>query len=328
MLERNSFPILFTSAGRRVELLRLFASAASEQNLRPYIIAADSDIKWSAACRFADIAIQTPPSASPEFCASIEKIMDEFGVRLTIPAADHDLLAIASVRDRRSGRGGWYNLSSTEVVRVCRDKLMTARKLDAAGIPVPITEAAETSDRLTGCPVVLKPRGGSSSQGIRHVRSWNPSACADLPDHTYIVQEYVEGKEYTTTLYVDASGQFLDHAVHMRLRTRGGEVEKAVLVDEPEFLDLARQIVDALPGLYGILCFQCIRSERNGIVYVIEINARIGGGFPLAHHAGFRFANWLIEEARGCKPTIQNYMPKRSRFGMVRYDQSVFFDVN
>jgi carbamoyl-phosphate synthase large subunit len=138
----------------------------------------------------------------------------------------------------------------------------------------------------------------------------------------------VEGPEYTTTIYVDASGTLLDHAVHMRLRTRGGEVEKALLVDEPDFLDLAREIVAALPGIYGILCFQCIRASRDGKVYVIEINARIGGGFPLAHHAGFRFASWLIEEAKGCKPTLHNYMPKRSRLGMVRYDQSVFFDVN
>jgi carbamoyl-phosphate synthase large subunit len=55
---------------------------------------------------------------------------------------------------------------------------------------------------------------------------------------------------------------------------------------------------------------------------VFEINARFGGGYPLAHQAGATFSQWLLEEVAGLPATAND----RWQDGvlMLRYDSAVF----
>ena len=78
-----------------------------------------------------------------------------------------------------------------------------------------------------------------------------------------------------------------------------------------------------LPGAVGPLCFQAIVKE-SGEVAVFEINARFGGGFPLAHRAGARVSQWLLEEVCGLPLSAENDW--RAGVTMLRYDAAIFFD--
>ena len=78
----------------------------------------------------------------------------------------------------------------------------------------------------------------------------------------------------------------------MRRELRGGEVSKGITVRRQDMTDAARAIATALPGAVGALCFQAFATQDGPVVF--EINARFGGGFPLAHQAGGRFTRWLM----------------------------------
>ena len=100
-------------------------------------------------------------------------------------------------------------VSEPAVVTVARDKLLTARHLAEAGIPVPGTATPEEALADPGSwrgPLMMKPRGGSSSIGIRRI-----DALAEMPDpgelENYVVQELLEGEEYTVNIFVDAAGR-------------------------------------------------------------------------------------------------------------------------
>ena len=84
---------------------------------------------------------------------------------------------------------------------------------------------------------------------------------------------------------------------------------------------LAEGICRALPQARGVRCFQVIDDETRG-PQVIEINARFGGGYPLAHHAGAQFANWLLQELAGQAPAANDDW--RDGVTMLRYDDAVF----
>jgi carbamoyl-phosphate synthase large subunit len=58
---------------------------------------------------------------------------------------------------------------------------------------------------------------------------------------------------------------------------------------------------------------------------VFEINARLGGGYPLAHQAGATFTKWLLEEALGLPCTAVDTW--RAGVEMLRYDTAVFRSV-
>jgi len=77
-----------------------------------------------------------------------------------------------------------------------------------------------------------------------------------------------------------------------------------------------------MPGAYGALNVQCF-STADGELKVIEINARFGGGYPLAHRAGAPITRWLIEEILGREPQ-ERFDDWEDGLTMLRYDEAVF----
>jgi len=55
---------------------------------------------------------------------------------------------------------------------------------------------------------------------------------------------------------------------------------------------------------------------------VFEINARFGGGYPLADHAGASFARWLLEERLNLPSTAGNKWT--AGVAMLRFDAELF----
>jgi carbamoyl-phosphate synthase large subunit len=92
-------------------------------------------------------------------------------------------------------------------------------------------------------------------------------------------------------------------------------------VREARLLKLAEGVAAALPGAQGVLCFQAIDDARRGPL-VFEINARFGGGYPLADHAGGRFAESLLALVAGREEVASPDW--RTDVTMLRYDAAVF----
>src|SRR5262249_22467237 len=144
--------------------------------------------------------------------------------------------------------------------------------------------------------VILKRVDGSSSIGIRVCPDLQAMLNSDLPPDIYMVQEFRTGAEYTVNLFFDRSA-LMCAIPHLRCETRAGEVSKGVTRRLGSLTTIARRLGEALKGdAFGALCFQAIVGET-GDVAVFEINARFGGGYPLAHHAGATFTKWLLEMA-------------------------------
>ena len=137
------------------------------------------------------------------------------------------------------------------------------------------------------------------------------------------MQERWLGREYTVNLFFDR--QQLRCAIpHLRIETRAGEVSKAVTERVPQLSALASKLGEALRGrAFGSLCFQAIITP-GGEAALLEINARFGGGYPLADHAGASFAQWLLEIVLGRECTAHDHWHEHVQ--MLRYDASVFTD--
>ncbi len=317
----RAFTVLVTSAGRRVELLACLRRAVAGLGPTPRILACDLDPGWSAACHLADAAFAAPPCGDPAYPAFLLDLCARERVRLLVPTIDPELRPLAEVRDHLRALGTWPNLSGAATVAICRDKLATARALAAAGVPVPemvlLVEAAAVD---LPRPWILKPRDGSAGRGIRRVHG-PEDIPPDLDPTRYVAQRQLRGPEYTTTLYVDRTGRLRGAVTHRRVRVRGGEVEKGEVVDDPLFVRLAERVAAALPDPYGVLCFQTIVGEDGPRVF--EINARFGGGFPLADRAGAPFARWLVQEALD-RPLDPLAFTVRRGLRVIRYDCAIY----
>ncbi|WP_137392198.1 ATP-grasp domain-containing protein [Rhodoligotrophos defluvii] len=314
--------VLISSAGRRVGLIECFRHAARRAGLSPTVLACDQNPAMSAACWAADQCFPVPACTHPEFSDAMLEIVRAFGVRLVVPTIDPELAPLAVAAERFAQVGARVHVSPPPVIEVVRDKLRTVEVLGAAGVPVPVTIAL---DQLGPCrrsltwPMFLKPAGGSASRGIRIIH--DPDELPANPEEPMVLQELLRGPEYTVNMFIDQRGHMCSAIAHRRLQVRAGEVEKGRTERNPLFYDLATLVARALPEARGVMCFQAILDERLG-PRVFEVNARFGGGYPLAHHAGAEYARWLLEEVAGLP--ARPHDDWRDGVLMLRYDAAFF----
>jgi carbamoyl-phosphate synthase large subunit len=313
--------MLLSSAGRRVELLEAFRQSAGELGIELTVLATDMAPEWSAACQRADASFAVPRAGDAAFIPAMLELCRTNRVDLVIPTIDTGLHELSAAAADFAAIGTRVAVSEPAFVAVARDKLATAQTLAAAGVPtVPTAEldAVRADPAAWPWPLLLKPRHGSAGRAISVVAS--PE---ELPAHEaepLIAQQLLRGDEYTINMFFDRSGKAHCVIPHRRVQVRAGEVEKGVTERHDELCRIGWQIADALEGIRGVICFQVILDPAGPAVF--EINARFGGGYPLAHAAGATFARWLLEEAAGLPLSAHDAW--REGVTMLRYDSAVF----
>ena len=316
--------VLLSSAGRRVELLNCFREDARELGLSLSVLAVDCDPAMSAACRAADASAAVPRCTEAAFIPRLREICAAEKVDLVVPTIDTELLPLAAARAAFESAGTRVAVSDLETVALARDKLRTAAFLRQHGISSPASMPMSGLLDHPGAlryPVILKRVDGSSSLGMHEAASGEEVRRLRLDPLGYLAQEKWTGREYTVNLFFDCSGRCRAAVPHWRCEVRAGEVSKGVTTRHPLLADFAARLAMALPGARGALCFQAIvTGDGRGVVF--EINARFGGGYPLAHRAGARFSRWLLEEAAGLP--VSAHDDWQEGLAMLRYDAAVF----
>ena len=111
------------------------------------------------------------------------------GRRLLLRISDPEMLRVASELARA---GVPYLGPRPEVMAACYDKLQATRLVSGEGIDCPKTVLADAPGRLD-FPLVLKPRHGSDSLGVRLLRKGPVPERFRAPE--FLLQEYVRGIE-------------------------------------------------------------------------------------------------------------------------------------
>jgi carbamoyl-phosphate synthase large subunit len=286
------------------------------------VFAAELRPDLSTACRAADAVISVPACDSPGYVDALLEICAREKVGLLVPTIDPELGPLSEAIDAFAKLGTRVVVSCPDAVRIARDKLETAKVLAKGGVPTPRTmllrDYLAEPGSLPG-QVIAKPISGSSSVGILRPRAHEE--LAGLSPDGYVVQELWSGEEYTVNIFVDQTGKLTTAVPHLRIAVRSGEVSQGRTVRQAALRAAAERLTAALPGLRGPACFQAI-VRADGSACVFEVNARFGGGYPLAHEAGACFTRWLLEEAAGLTSTANDAWEEGVL--MLRYDASFF----
>lgn len=317
--------LLLTSAGRRNQLADCFRADAVSLGLGLRVLAADLRPELSPACRQADASFAVPRCTDPGYVEALLELCSRERVGLLVPTIDPELPVLSEATERFAAVGTRLVVSRPEVVALANDKRRTAEVLAGAGVPTPRTVSLEelrTDPGRLRWPVILKPNRGSASAGVRRLEA-EAQLAAVAANGDLIAQECAEGREYTVNVFFSADGRLRCAIPHERLEVRAGEVSKGRTVRLASLQAAAERMATVLPGARGPLCFQAMVGA-GGEMVVFEINARFGGGFPLAHRAGGVFTRWLLEESLGRTPVCSNDW--REGVTMLRYDAAVFCD--
>jgi len=268
---------------------------------------------WSAGLYAVEQGYLVPGATDPAYAPTLKQMLAEARAQVLIPGSDAELPALARIREEiRAETGTFVLVGSVQSVGLCRDKLATSEFFEARGLPfvrtVPGDRAEELAENL-GFPVLLKPRGGSASRGVRVAFSWaDLDAIEDRCD--LIAQEYLIPAAWGLR-----KGQVrLEHLVRGHVLRQEEEISIQVLLDHqgsvlgrftsknilrdgvPMIIDPwpgapveepAMRMVEALMavGLAGPCNLQCKLTEQGPMFF--EINPRYTGITAVRAAMGF-----------------------------------------
>jgi carbamoyl-phosphate synthase large subunit len=311
--------VLLSSAGRRVSLLGFLQEAVAGHGGR--VVATDMSA-MSAAYHRADAHELVPRCTDPDFVPVMLDLCQRHDIGLVVPTIDTELPALAAARDRFAEIGTRAVVAPPAAIDICSDKRRTHEWLVAEGFP---TVAQATAAEVLAAPddwafpLIAKPARGSASIGVRKIDAVDD--LAGIADDI-VVQALAPGHEYTVDVYVDLAGTVIEAVPRRRIEVRAGEVSKGRTERHDAAMKVAGRVAERLDGLRGPMNVQIFCEGED--VNVIEINPRFGGGYPLAHHAGARFAQWLVDETIGGRSVRSEGWTEG--LVMLRYDAEVIVD--
>lgn len=319
-LNRNKIiKILFTSVGRRVELIQAFRKAADSARTKLFIYGADLSAS-APAMFFCDKKVITPAIKDDNYIPFLEEFCKNEQITAIIPTIDTDLLILAHNKEKFESSGTRVVVSAPDKVAVCRDKRITYDFFTECGLksPEPVTRVEDYS---AGFPCFIKPKDGSSSINAHKAENKEEliTYASETPD--YIIQPYIKGKEYTVDIFCDFKGSPIYITPRERIAVRSGEVLKTKILSDEKITSECLKIIENFKPS-GAVTVQLIRSDTDGEDYFIEINPRYGGGAPLSIKAGADSPSALIGLLAGGE---FGYIENAARGGLVysRFDQSV-----
>ena len=289
--------VLVLSAGRRVELINCFKHAAQELGVSGSVVAVDCS-QTAPALYFADKYRLVPRIDSGRYAEAVTDICKEENISLVVPTIDTELILLADNKKQiEDETGARVLISDPSVINVCRNKLNTQRYMEEHGFKVPhLYSEEELGNGDLRFPVFVKPIDGSSSiDAYRADNREQLDAILTLVKDP-MVQDYMEGKEYTIDVFLDFGSNIISMVPRLRMATRSGEIAKGRIVKDTEIMEDVRRLMNELKPI-GHITVQCRKTNR-GIEY-IEINPRFGGGAPMSIMAGADSCRNLYRLLRG-----------------------------
>jgi carbamoyl-phosphate synthase large subunit len=304
---RGGANVLVTAAGRRTGLVRAFLEAVHERGGRVY--AADVD-GLAPALYLADEAIRSLRSDDASYIDDLLASVARHGIRLLVPTIDTDLPILARHAGSFDAAGCRVAISMPAFIEMTMDKHLSGLAFEAAGVRVarswipPLPPAAAMPAQI-----FVKPRAGSASQDTYRIDLAELDGVLRLVRDP-IVQEVLTGPEITIDALLDLDGLPIHYVPRRRIRTLGGEsIQGVTLEHDPAFETWIEAVlaICADMGARGPLTLQAFVGTGGPVLS--EVNARFGGGFPLALEAGGTYPRWLLDMVEGVavRPRLREY---------------------
>jgi carbamoyl-phosphate synthase large subunit len=313
--------VLFTSVGRRVELMRAFRKAYGELGLRGSIVATDID-PLAPALQEVDRYYMVPKLNDERYLPIVAGICGQESIQLIFPLIDPDIPVLAQGRERLERGGARLTSLSAAEATTANDKSLTHEFFKSMGVLTPRTWGG-VPDGDFEYPLYVKPRIGSAGKGGRKVvdHASLEHALRQIPQA--IVQEYLPGPEITSDVSCGMDGRVWAVVSRQRIEVRWGEVAKGVTIENGEIIEACVKIAEGLKAK-GPITVQCLMRE--GQPYFTEVNARFGGGLPLGIAAGVPSPKWYLSEAAGIPVVAPPLGTYKTGLHLTRYDESYFLD--
>jgi carbamoyl-phosphate synthase large subunit len=311
--------ILITGAGGPAAISFLKACHASEHTFWM----GDMDA-YSAGLFLVDEdkRVILPRGDSTELVPSLLKFCKKNEIDVLVPTVDIELLPLAQSISEFEKQGTKVIVSDKEALSKTIDKFTL---LEHCNHGMEISAYALLDENFNpnewNYPVLIKPRIGAGSRGIRKILS--PEMFDEYDrDGTNLVQEYLPGEEYSVDCYVNRSGKCLAAVPRKRLKTDSGVAVVSATVDDKELIEQAKKALEITGNIF--LANVQFKRNKEGKPRLLEINPRAAGTLPLTVEAGANTPMMALDDIEG---KLSDEMITFKEIAVVRYLQEEFISI-
>jgi carbamoyl-phosphate synthase large subunit len=239
----------------------------------------------SAGNYLCDHVYQVPFSYDEGYIAVIHELVLRHKIALIIPSTDYEAYYLSLNQAILPCR---VAASPAEITAFCLDKYLNFEEFSKLGLPfAPSILPSRYSGQFE--KTVVKPREGRGSRNI----NINPPLPENFSDD-YVIQEYLDGPELTTTFYVLQTGNLHGFITLERELEQGNTSRCEVVTDyDKEIQAIIEKIIAHFP--FRGSCNIQSRVTENGIV-PFEINCRISGTNSVRSQFGFNDVAYTVQE--------------------------------
>jgi carbamoyl-phosphate synthase large subunit len=219
-----------------------------------------------------------------EYVGELLKVCEKHSIELLIACSDNEILKVGEHRAMFESLGVSVLLPSNNSLNICDNKRLFYERLSSWGLNHPTVRAPLDAE----FPAILKPNVGKGSEGVRLINNISEIPDNSLPpkysllDEGYLLQDFIEGDEYTVDVLASKSSVVLSMVQRKRTRIESGISVAAEVVEDEEGKAICSQLNDRLL-MCGMYCVQYIKNHSG--VYILEVNPRFGGGSVLSLRA-------------------------------------------
>lgn len=303
--------ILLTSVGRRSYLVEYFKEALEDKG--KVYVANSID---SPAFQYADEHVITPLIYEKNYIKFLKEYCLNNNIKVIISLFDIDLLILSRHKKEFEKMGIQVIVSNKNVIEICNDKWKTFLFLKENNFNVPKTYIEmkdvykELKNESINFPLILKPRWGMGSIGIYEAdnieelnifykkierqiqKTYLKYESAQTRGSNILIQEKLEGQEYGLDIINDLSGNYITTFVKKKIAMRAGETDCAETINSKELINYGEKVSNTLKHIANLDVDLFLVKNKP---YILEMNARFGGGYPFSHLAGANLPKAIIE---------------------------------
>ena len=308
--------ILLTSVGRRTYLVKYFREALNGEG-EVHVCNSVQTVAFSSA----DKAFVSPLIYDDYYIPFLIDYCKKNRIDILISLFDIDLLILSRNKKRFEEIGTKVLVSDEEIVSICNDKWKTYLFLSRKGFNVPITYIEyekllkDIDDKKVTYPIIVKPRFGCGSISIniaynrkdldylvdrvnRGIEESYLKYESNATDSKIVFQQFLSGQEFGADIINDLNGKYQSSVIRKKIAMRSGETDIAEIVDNEQIKQELKRLGKETKH---ILNMDCDIFLVDGKPYILEMNARFGGGYPFSHIAGCNLPLAIIKWIKGEK---------------------------
>ena len=285
----------------RVSLAKIFIEEAKKLKLKCNIFSYDLE-KFSPILAVGKIVIGKKWD-DKSILKDIGKVIKKNQIHLVIANTDPSTLILSKLKKLHPS---CCLTSDYKDNYLCYDKLMIKKFLNNNHI--------KTTYFAKEFPLIVKKRFGSSSKDmiiLKNRKEYNQFNKTKNRDE-YIIEKFLNGKEFSVDSYVSQKGKILGIVIRERIKVLKGESIFTRIITDKRLNKLTIKIIKLLK-LKGPLNLQFILNKN---YYLMEINPRFPGGAIATIKSGFNIPSMMIREIKNLK---LNKISKIKKIQMVKY---------